>query len=152
MRYIVPLINKQIELEGGDVIRDFMTSFFGEDRFFTPKLSSRSQYSGSQFLNTDISETDQAYNLQIELPGVDKKEIQIDYDKETLIISGNRKSTALDKESSVLRHELFNGEFKREIYVGEVDFDNASAEYKNGILSIRLPKVESEQPKRLTIK
>ena len=112
------------------------------------------QRSGS--FSTDIRETDTAYVLEADLPGFKKEDINIDINGTTLVISAQKKTETEEKseDGKYIRRERSTGSFKRSFDITDVDTENISAEYKNGILTIELPKQKPEEPvsKHLDIK
>ena len=85
--------------------------------------------------------------IKAELPGVDKKDLTIEYYDQDLILTGSKEEV---KESNVYSERL-SGNFKRVIEVGEIDFEKSKADFNNGILTITLPKAEKAKAKTLTI-
>ncbi|KRM04724.1 MAG: Hsp20/alpha crystallin family protein [Liquorilactobacillus ghanensis] len=96
-------------------------------------------------LKTDIKETKDAYQVKIDMPGFDKKNIHINYDNDVLSIFGRRDSFSdeSDKEGNTVYSERSYGEFSRQYNLPDVDRDKVSAKYDNGVLSLTLPKVET---------
>jgi HSP20 family protein len=97
----------------------------------------------------DVSANDENVYVTAELPGIDKKEVNVEYNEGVLTISGEKK-TATDTEGKGQSYrEIKYGSFKRQLSIGDVLFDKAKAEFKDGILSIELPKAKA-QTKKLT--
>ena len=88
--------------------------------------------------------------VQVELPGVSKDEVTIDYHKGVLSIAGEKRQVQEEGADSVYR-EISVGQFKRAVQVGEIEFEKAQAEYKDGVLKITLPKSEETKARKLTI-
>lgn len=100
-------------------------------------------------INIFENETDVV--VQTELPGIDKKEIGLQYQNKTLSISGERKSD-FPEDVRMHRRERALGKFSRSIKLPyEIDFSKADARYQDGVLIVRLPKREEEKPKSITI-
>jgi HSP20 family protein len=98
---------------------------------------------------SDIYESDSAYLIAMDLPGIDRDELEIDVDDNRLIVKGNR---VID-ESKQHRTERPRGKFLRSFGVpGSVDQGKIGAEYKDGVLQIRLPKRNEQKPKKIDIK
>ena len=122
---------------------DVFDNFF-DDPFF------RREKSVHPLMKTDIKETDKSYIINMDLPGFDKKDIQIDVENGYLNI--NAKSDTSNKEEEeegkFIRRERYYGECSRSFYIGE-DFceDDIKATFKNGILSLDIPKVKEEEKK-----
>lgn len=97
-------------------------------------------------LKTDITENNQNYEVHVDLPAVDKKDIDITYNDNVLTISGHRDSFTdhNDKDGDVIMSERSSGRFMRQYRLPQVDQDNIKATYDKGVLEITLPKVNKE--------
>lgn len=113
--------------------------FFAEDFPFSTRLMARP---GMEFFpKLDISETANEYKVTAELPGMDEKDIQIRLEKDTLFLSGEKRSETEEKEKTFHRVERSYGSFERMIpFDTQLDEDKVSAVFKNGVLTISLPK------------
>ena len=103
----------------------------------------------------DISETDTEVKVVAELPGMDEKDINLSLEDNALILSGEKKSDVEEKGKTFHRVERTYGSFQRVIPLNvEVDEDKANASFKNGVLTITLPKAAEavKQAKKITIK
>ncbi len=98
----------------------------------------------------DLEEQDDAYLLEVELPAVDKKDINIEVSNRRVAISGERREK---ERKGVLRHKTrLSGKFSYELTLpGEVDQDNIEANLKDGVLSVRIPKAAHTRPRRIEI-
>lgn len=110
------------------------------------------QESAAKF-RVDVAESDTAYTLRAELPGVKKDDIKISIDGDQVAISAE---TAAQKEikdgERVLRTERYSGKYYRAFALGTaVDEDAASARYADGVLELTLPKKLAAAAKRITI-
>ena len=105
---------------------------------------------------TDIKDAGDKYVMESELPGFEKEDISLDINGSYLTISAEHKTETenKDEESKYIRKERTYGSYKRSFDISDVDTEGISAEYKNGILIIDLPKKKPETPlaKRLEIK
>lgn len=109
-------------------------------------------YSGAWSPPVDIYETDAALVMKAELPGFSKDDIQIELKENALVIRGERKREDEVKEGSFHRTERVYGAFQRSFLLPTtVDQGKVEASYNNGVLELRLPKVEKAQPKRISI-
>ena len=98
---------------------------------------------------SDIYETDSGYLIAMDLPGIDREALEIDVDENRLVVKGTREVS----ESRQHRTERPRGKFLRTFSVpASVDQANIGAEYKDGVLQIRLPKHSEQKPKRIDIK
>lgn len=101
----------------------------------------------------DIEESDNEYKVFVELPGVDKKDIKINLENNTLIVKGEKKQTKEVKDNNYLCCERSYGSFQRAFeFPGSVKTDKVEAEFKEGILSITVPKTEETKKKEIEIK
>jgi len=88
-----------------------------------------------------------------ELPGVQPGDIDLSVDQDTLTIRGSREPLRLEEGETFLRHERGHGAFARTVTLPfPVEADRVDAGYKNGILTITLPRREAEKPSRIEIK
>jgi HSP20 family protein len=99
----------------------------------------------------DLSETEDAYLLWLDLPGVSKEDVEINYQEGTLTVSGERSSHKRDEKQNFVRVERSYGRFFRSFNLPKVDADRIEAGYQDGVLSIRVPKAEETKPRRITI-
>ncbi|MGK7932828.1 MAG: Hsp20/alpha crystallin family protein [Microcystaceae cyanobacterium] len=96
----------------------------------------------------EISETDEAVVLKLEVPGMDAKDLDIQVSKDTVSITGERKMEHRSEDKGVTRSEFRYGQFQRVISLPAlVQNTNVKAEYKDGILHLTLPKAEEEKNK-----
>lgn len=101
----------------------------------------------------DIYETDDSVTVEAELPGVDPKDIQVSLDDGVLRLTGERKLEREVHEENYLRVERAYGTFERAIRLaGDVDGDKVTANYDNGVLKVKVPKVAPKEPKTIPIK
>lgn len=101
----------------------------------------------------DIFENEDAFGLTLEIPGVKPDDIQIQYEKDELVISGERKRENLQADIKRLREEARYGKFRRAFQINTlIDPDGIEATFDNGLLRVRLPKAEAAKPKTITIK
>ncbi len=105
---------------------------------------------------TDIRDEGDKYVMESELPGFEKEDIKLDINGSYLVISAQHENTEEKKEDSgkYIRRERKFGSYQRSFDISDVDAEGISAEYKNGVLIIDLPKKKPEEPlaKRLEIK
>ena len=101
----------------------------------------------------DVKETDNSFVLTADIPGLTKKDIKVNVDNGKLSISGERTYETDQENDNYHYRERRFGTFDRSFNLPEtVDEENISASFKNGILSIQLPKHEVEIPKDRLIK
>jgi len=100
----------------------------------------------------DVIETDADFQIQVELPGVEKKDVKLSVEDGVLMISGRREQEKEEKGKRHHRVEMAYGNFARSFMVPDsVDGQKVTAEFKNGILTVRLPKSEKARPKSIEI-
>ena len=96
----------------------------------------------------DIDETESHYVMSVDLPGMSKKDINIEARENQLFISGERKSERKSNGAS----ERFYGKFHRVVTLPEgVDAERIEAQYQDGVLKVALPKLESAKPRQIKI-
>lgn len=108
-----------------------------------------------EIMKTDIKELDNAYVLEVDLPGFDKKDVNLNLENGYLTISAKREHHyESDKKDNYIRRERSFGQFSRSFYVGDVKEEDIEAHLDNGILEIKLPKENKEKKgtKRIEIK
>ena len=102
---------------------------------------------------TDISENKDQYILKMDLPGVSKENLKLNFHDGELIISGERKQEKEDKDSKYHRIERTYGKCYRSFTLPQtIQADKINAEFKDGQLTITVPKSEEAKPKELEIK
>ena len=100
----------------------------------------------------NVYEYDDKIGIVAEIPGLDKKNVTVDVEEDVLIISGDKHGFDSDGGKCITR-ELKQSAFKRSFNLGEyLDGTKVSAKFKDGMLSISIPKKEPEQPKKHSIK
>jgi HSP20 family protein len=96
----------------------------------------------------ELNETPEAYQLKLEIPGMEAKDLDIQVGTDSVSITGERKSETKTEEKGVVRTEFRYGHFQRVIpLAGQIQNDKVEAEYKDGILNLMLPKAEVEKAK-----
>lgn len=124
--------------------------FFGD--FGTPLA----HVAGAAYMpRIDVEEKEKEYILTAELAGVDQKDVDISVADGVLTIKGEKKDEREEKDSRCFVTERSYGSFTRSINLGDsVDADKIDATYKNGVLTVKLPKVPEQvvEPKKIKIK
>ncbi|MBI2619679.1 MAG: Hsp20/alpha crystallin family protein [Ignavibacteriales bacterium] len=101
----------------------------------------------------DIVEHENEYVVRVELPGISKEDVKIILESNVLTIRGERKQEKDVKEENYQRMERSYGSFQRSFTLPTtVKNDNIDASYKDGILTITLPKLEEAKPKQIEVK
>ncbi len=144
--------------------------FFDRDTFLTPfdkmfdsmvesqfpevvKSVGVKPYQGSAYPKVNVYEYDDKVGIVAEIPGLNKKQLDVEVEDGVLTISGDKHNTFEDDGAKVLRRELKQSSFKRSFELGEqLDGDNIDASFKDGVLSVSIPKIEPEKPKKTFVK
>ncbi|MBD2464759.1 Hsp20/alpha crystallin family protein [Oscillatoria sp. FACHB-1407] len=101
----------------------------------------------------EIEEANDAIHLKLEAPGMEAKDLEVEVTETLVSIKGERKSESKTEGKGVMRTEFHYGKFERRISLpAHVQPDKVQAEFKNGMLSLTLPKAESEQRKTVKVK
>lgn len=102
---------------------------------------------------TDISEDNDNYYLNLDVPGVDKNDVKISYSNGNLVIKGERKDEKETKKSEYHRIERSFGKFFRSFTLPEkIKEDKIEAKFKDGALSIVIPKADEVKPREIEVK
>jgi HSP20 family protein len=129
-----------------DDMHKMLTNFFGEMSLPGSELFSN----GIPLM--DVSESDQKFYITAELPGMDIKDIQITTIEGCLTIKGEKKKEEKEEHSGYFRQERVYGAFQRSIALpNTADLEHAEANFKNGILTLSIPKKPGAQTKELKI-
>lgn len=135
-------------------LREAIPSLF--DRFFSDffRLPETEELSGQVFSPAvDIKETPKEYLVRVEVPGISKKDIEIEISDNILTIKGERKFEKEEKGESYHRVERSYGSFCRSFTLPtQVASDKIEANFKDGLLDIKIPKAEEKIPKKIEIK
>lgn len=120
--------------------------------FFRP-VRKEGEESGDLVPRMDITETDKAFLIKAEMPGIKKEDIEISLHNGLLTISGETEEKSEEKEEGVIvRQERRYGKYVRSMSVGShIDQENIIANYKDGVLEVTLPKVEAVEPKKIKV-
>lgn len=110
--------------------------------------------SGVRACRTDIREDDDKFIMESELPGFDKEDITVDLNGNSLTLKAEHKAeTEESKKGKYIRRERSYGSYERTFDIAGIDTENITADYKNGILTMVLPKKKPQAPatRKLTI-
>ena len=102
----------------------------------------------AQVMKTDVHEHDDHYEVDIDLPGFKKEEIDLELNNGYLIISANKglDNDEKDKKGKLIRQERYSGSMQRSFYVGEnITEEDIKASFKHGVLNLTLPKKDKEK-------
>jgi len=135
-----PATFSRFENEVGDLMERF---FDTEEDWaltrFTPALN--------------LSEMENEYQMTVELPGMEREQVNVEIKDGNLWISGKKHEEKEEKEKTFHRIERRHGEFRRLIHLpGTVKEDKVEAKFTDGVLTITVPKSEEAKPKRIPVK
>ena len=126
-------------------MEDLLTHFWGDDE--------EGWFGGAISPSLDLSETDGAVEVRMDLPGVKPEEIDIQLNNNVLTISGERKEEKEEKERAFHRVERRTGKFSRSFTLPcPVDENEVVAKHQEGVLSITLPKTREAQARKIDVK
>ncbi len=138
---------------GEDLFDDFFSDPFGT-RFMQGRDPLFGKH-GKALMRTDVRETEDSYELDVDLPGFKKDEIDLDLQDGYLTIRAAKglDKDEQDKKGKYIRQERYAGALSRSFYVGEaVEPDQVTAKFEDGILRLTVPKTaKKELPKTSTI-
>lgn len=138
-----------------DLFRSRVSRLFDQafDEFLSPLSGSEELSSRGWLPPVDIRETDEALTLHAEIPGLTKDDVNITLENNVLTISGERKFEKDAKKDNYHRIERAYGAFSRSFSLpANVRTDQVRASFKDGVLTVSLPKAEEAKPRRIEIK
>lgn len=132
-----------------DWAREFDQVFGDMDRMLAPLRDAKSnQIQGA----SDVHETESGYLLNMDFPGVNKEDINIECTNGSLVVTAERKENHTIKDSTTHRKESFVGHYRRSFRLPEgVDAERIEAHLESGVLSVALPKAEVSKAKKIEI-
>jgi len=126
-----------------DIINVFENFF--NDSFFP------SFFNNSSYMRVDIKENDKEYVLEAELPGVEKDEINLEVRDDLLTISVNHREDTQEERENYIRRERRVSSMSRSFQLDNVRQEAITAKFENGILSVKLPKIQEGRARTRTI-
>ena len=127
--------------------RNFFRDFGNVDRALYGK-------NAQIMMKTDVKETDEGYEVDVDLPGFKKDEINLELNNGYLTISAEKalEKDGENKKGKMLRQERYSGMMQRSFYVGDyVTEEDVKASYESGVLHVFVPKKEAKLPEKKTI-
>ena len=122
------------------------------NRVFSDYLTGESPMRAVPFPPVNISEDDANLYVRAEMPGIKLDDIEISVERESLTIHGQRKPAEAAEGTSFHRQEREGGRFRRIMSLpSSVEFEEAVATFKNGVLKIVLPKAKEAQPRQIKV-
>ena len=125
-----------------------------EDLFEQYFSNGDSQLSEVLKASMDVAETETAFEVKMDLPGVSAENVDIQIDNNTLTVRGHRSDETedTDEERHFHRVERYSGSFSRSVLLpNSINEDEAVAEFKDGVLKIVIPKTEDAKPRKIQI-
>ncbi len=147
VRTLIPRVNSTWPLTSFESeMGDLMNRFFGNREewpvgreVFAPRIN--------------LAETQTDYEVTVELPGMKPEDFRVEMEGSELRISGEKKEEHEEKEKTYHRMERHHGEFFRVIPLPTaVDAEKITAEYKEGVLTVKVPKTEEAKPRKIDVK
>ena len=105
-------------------------------------------------MKCDIYEKDNIYYLEMDIPGFDKSDVNIEIDDNDYLVIRAEKNNEVneeDKAKNYIRKERSYGKYQRSFYIGGIDKENIDASFENGILKVVMPKKQEEKSSKQTI-
>ena len=101
----------------------------------------------------DVKETDSEYLMEVELPGLSEKDVEVKLDNTLLTISSRKEEKKEEKKNGYIMRERRSSSFARSFVLPEgIDRERISAEFKNGVLNLSFPKSPAAKPKTIEVK
>jgi HSP20 family protein len=121
-------------------------------RSFAPFLKAQGLRSAGVFPAVNIYDDGESFLVRAEIPGVDKDGLEVTVKSDQLTVRGERKIASVKGKASYHRRERESGQFRRTVTLPQpVDADKISANYKNGVLEVTLPRLAEAQPRKISI-
>ncbi len=145
-------MNGLIKFHRGRELRDLQREFDRLFDNFLPQTNGSDSDLGNWSPRADIRESESAFTVELDLPGMSKDDININYHDGVLAISGDREFKNTEEDSNLYRYERLYGKFSRSFAIGKaIDADKISATYTDGVLVVTVPKTEESKPRRITV-
>ena len=119
------------------------------DRFFNEGESTEEGWASIRLPRTNVQEADDAFVFTMEMPGLDKQDVSVNIEGDTLIVKGER--TEKHEEKGVIRREYRSARFERSFNVNGVNREGVKARMEHGILTVTLPKTPEKVGKKIDI-
>lgn len=99
------------------------------------------------YLRSDLIEYDNNYELTVEIPGIEKSDINISYENKYLTITANKKQIK-ENVDNYIQKEIQYGSYTRKYFLENIDSDKIKASYNNGILNVLIPKLQVDNKQK----
>lgn len=148
---------KQLDLQNNFTRRNYLTdifdNFFNDIIDFSYPLTFSSDGQKTFLPKADVFESDSEYCIEVELPGVLQENIDLKINNNMLTIEAKKENIETKKNKNYHIQERYYGSFSRSISLpSNINEESIDANFKNGILSIKIPKKEQTKTKKITIK
>lgn len=100
---------------------------------------------------TNVQETENAYVLTLEMPGLSREDVEVSYENDTLIVKGDREEKTENKETRGVVRREYHSRFERSFNVHGIDSEQVSAKMENGILVVTLPKSRERLGRKISV-
>ena len=119
------------------------------DSFFEPAQNRKNET--PSIMDVDILETENEYELEADLPGFNKEDVSVEFEKGYLTISAHKEKKTIEGAKQVYSERAY-GKLRRRFYFGEIEDDKITANYDNGVMKVVLPKrVEKNTSRSIAI-
>lgn len=132
-----------------DLLSDLQDDF---GRLFSPTLRASTDGGKQLVPSLEIHEDENQFTLSIDVPGMDRKNLDISVTGNTLTVKGERSEEIKKKEKGYFYSERSYGSFQRSVQLpAEVESEKIAANYKDGVLDVVIPKSEKAKPKQVRV-
>lgn len=100
----------------------------------------------------DVYEKDDNYIIELDVPGYNKENLKVEYSNGYISIIGTKKDSKEEANRKYIRKERVYGMYKRDFYVGKIDYNKVNAKYKDGVLILIIPKKNNSPSQNIVIK
>ena len=99
----------------------------------------------------DVSENNEQYTIELDLPGIDKKDVKINYTDDVLSIAGERRVQKYDGVKQQHVERAYGRFYRKFAFPGKINAAGINAKYENGVLTVNVPKADEMKPKSIEI-
>ena len=143
---------EEMEREMEHMFRHFGHGWMQPFRWGAPSWSNLAAPFEGKIPNVDVIERDEEVLVRAELPGVDKKDLEVSLSDNALTIKGSTKTEEKEERGDYYRREVSSGTFSRTVRLpAEVDGDKVQSSFKDGLLELTLPKVKKARRHRIKV-
>lgn len=135
-------------------VRDMLNLQREMNRVFNQSVPARTEegYESSVWQPmVDITENEDFFTVELDLPGIDKKDVKINFNDNVLSVSGERKVEKFENVAKQYLERSYGKFYRRFSFPGHIDAGNIKAKYEHGVLMLTVPKAEEAKPKQIEI-